>query len=77
MYDMYNMWKKIGNEFHYFLECENSQLVIKRKMFLESLNVTNARFTSFDRKSLFIYLLSMKDKSIMKPFGKYYPLLKR
>ena len=54
----------VGDEFHYFFECNHSDIETARYNFLCKLYNINENFKKFDKRSLFIYILPMNDNSI-------------
>jgi hypothetical protein len=61
----------VGDEYHYLLECKSNEFVKLRESYLIDLIRINENFKLFDKISLFLYLMSMKDVSIVKKFSKY------
>ena len=55
----------VGDEFHYFFECKHIDIETVRYDFLCKLYNINENFKKFDKRSLFLYILSMNDNSIL------------
>ena len=51
----------IGDEFHYLFECHDITLAQRRTFFINDILNTNPNFSVFDLKSLFYYVISLKD----------------
>ena len=62
---------EVGDELHYFSNCNNSKLVTARDNFLSNLLEVNSSFSSFGYRDLFMYCVSMTDDSIVKITAKY------
>ena len=57
----------IGDQFHYLFECHCITLTQRRTLFINNLLNTNPNFSVFDLKSLFHYVVSLKDVYIIEP----------
>ena len=69
--------QEIGDEYHYFSNCENEKLKKLRKQFLKELIDINCNFSSLGSNELFLYCVSMNDENIINPTAKYiYEILK-
>ena len=62
---------EVGNEQHYLMSCGNTVLTFLRQNFINSVYKINQSFKYFDTQSLFHYILSMKDRNILKLSSKY------
>ena len=68
---------EVGNEQHYLMQCANTKFSVIRTNFITNLFRTNYSFRFFNNHDLFIYIMSMKDKSINSPVAKFcYDILK-
>ena len=67
------IWDKnnIGDEFHYTMECRNKVFSKLRESFMQDLYKVNKSFSRFDSNFLFVYLMSMKDDSVLLLSCKY------
>ena len=63
---------EIGDEFHYLLSCSNQNISETRNTFLNELYGINSSFRLFGTNNLFLYILNIHDKSIMKIVAKYF-----
>jgi hypothetical protein len=63
---------EIGDEFHYLLLCSNQKISETRNIFLNDLYGINSSFHLFDTNDLFLYIINIHDKSIMKIVEKYF-----
>jgi hypothetical protein len=63
---------EIGDEFHYLLSCSNQNISETRNIFLNELYGINSSFRLFGKNNLFLYILNIHDKSIMKIVAKYF-----
>ena len=63
---------EIGDEFHYLLSCSNQNISETRNIFLNELYGINSSFRLFGTNNLFLYILNIHDKSIMKIIAKYF-----
>ncbi len=61
----------VGNEQHYLMQCSYPIFNKIRYSFLEKLHQVNSSFLVFNNQDLFLYIISMKDKTIMKLVAKY------
>ena len=57
--------QEIGDEYHYFSNCENEKLKKLRKQFLKELIDINCNFSSLGLNELFLYCVSMNDENII------------
>ena len=62
---------EVGDEHHFLMSCTNMKFIDLRTKFIDNLYKINGFFNLFTSKNLFIYIMAMKDKSIMKLVGKY------
>ena len=62
---------KIGDEFPYTVGCTNKVFRKLRESFMQDLYKVNKSFLRFDSNSLFVYLMSMKDDSVLLLSCKY------
>ena len=62
---------EVGDEYHYLFRCKNNQFVNVRNNFLNDLKEINSSFDCLKHEDLFLYILSMKDKSISNLVAKY------
>ena len=62
---------EVGNEQHYLMSCGNTVFTFLRQNFINSVYKINQSFKYFDTQSLFYYILSMKDRNILKLSSKY------
>ena len=53
------------DEFHNTMECTNKIFSKLRESFMQDLYKVNKSFSRFDSNSLFVYLMSMKDDSVL------------
>ena len=51
----------IGDEFHYLFECHDITLTQRRDLYINNILNTNPNFSVFDLKSLFYYVVSLRD----------------
>ena len=63
---------EIGDEFHYLMSCPNNEFVKLRNTFVTDICKINSSFRSIDTKNLFLYILNVHDKSIMKIISIYF-----
>ena len=56
---------EVGDEFHYCMVCPHHEFLKLRTTYLQSINLINSNFQLLDKKSLFSYIISMADKSII------------
>ena len=62
---------EVGNEQHYLMKCSNTLLEEIRYSFIQKLHQINSSFSLFNDQDLFLYIISMKDKSITKLVAKF------
>ena len=62
---------EVGDEHHFLMSCTNMKFIDLRTKFIDNLYKINRFFNLFTSKNLFIYIMAMKDKSIMKLVGKH------
>ena len=62
---------EVGNEQHYLMQCSNTLLKEIRYSFIQKLHQINSSFSLFNDQDLFLYIISMKDKSITKLVAKF------
>ena len=62
---------EVGNEQHYLMSCGNTVFTFLRQNFINLVYKINQSFKYFDTQSLFHYILSMKDRNILKLSSKY------
>ena len=68
---------EVGNEQHYLKQCANTKFSVIRTNFITNLFRINYSFRFFNNHDLFIYIMSMKDKSINSLVAKFcYDILK-
>ena len=69
---------EVGDEYYYFLRCNNKKLEKLRENFLNELVQINCTFSSLGRTNeLFLYCVSMNDNNIIKSTAKYvYEIMK-
>jgi hypothetical protein len=68
---------EVGNEQHYLMQCANTKFSVIRTNFITNLFRINYSFRFFNNHDLFIYIMSMKDKSINSLVAKFcYYILK-
>ena len=68
---------EVGDEFHYCMVCPHHEFQKLRDTYMQKINLINTNFYLLDKKSLFSYLISMADKSIITTTSTYfYKLLK-
>ena len=68
---------EVGNEQHYLMQCANTKFSVIRTNFITNLFRINYSFRFFNNHDLFIYIMSMKDKSINSLVAKFcYDILK-
>ena len=61
----------IRDEFHYTMEYTNKVFSKLRESFMQDLYKVNKSFSRFESNSLFVYLMSMKDDSVLLLSCKY------
>ena len=62
---------EVGNEQHYLIQCSNTLFKEIRYSFIQKLHQINSSFSLFNDQDLFLYIISMKDRSITKLFAKF------
>ena len=62
---------EVGNEQYYLMQCSNTLLKEIRYSFIQKLHQINSSFSLFNDQDLFLYIISMKDKSITKLVAKF------
>ena len=62
---------EVGNEQHYLMQCSNPTFNEIRSNFILKLHQINNSFLLFNNQDLFVYIMSMKDKTIMKLVAKF------
>ena len=62
---------EVGNEQHYLMQCGNTLLKEIRYSFIQKLHQINSSFSLFNDQDLFLYIISMKDRSITKLVAKF------
>ena len=62
---------KIGNEFHCIMECLHPTVTQIRNVYLHKIFNINAALKSFPRNTLFLYIMSFKDTSLINVTAKY------
>ena len=62
---------KIGNEYHCMMECTNPKFKFIREDFLKNIVTVNSLFDNFTKNTLFKYILSVNDESIVKQSAKF------
>ena len=62
---------EVGNEQHYLMQCCNTLLKEIRYSFIQKLHQINTSFSLFNDQDLFLYIISMKDRSITKLVAKF------
>ena len=62
---------EIGDEKHYFLKCSHINFVTIRNAFKENVYKLSNQLKLFSENSLFVYLLSVKDKHLVSITGDY------
>ena len=61
----------IGDEYHYFLNCKNYKLENLKENFLKEILEINSCFSSLGKNDLFLYCISMNDKSLTNCTARY------
>ena len=61
---------EVGNGQHYLMQCSNTLLKEIRYSFIQKLHQINSSFSLFNDQDLFLYIISMKDRSITKLVAK-------
>ena len=62
---------EVGDEHHFLMSCKNIKLLSLRSKFFEDLYKINSSFKLFSSEELFMYIMAMKDESIMKLVAKF------
>ena len=62
---------EVGDEHHFLMSCKNIKLLSLRSKFFEDLYKINSSFKLFSSEELFMYIMVMKDESIMKLVAKF------
>ena len=62
---------EVGDERHFLMCCTNINFINFRTKFTENLFKINSSFRQFLAKDLFIYIIAMKDESILTLVAKY------
>ena len=62
---------EVGNEHHYLMQCSNTLLKEIRYSFIQKLHQIISSFSLFNGQDLFLYIISMKDRSITKLVAKF------
>ena len=57
---------EIGNEQHYLMSCSNTMFRIVRNKFIDYLYKIDKSLMLFNTQDLFLYVLAIKDKNILK-----------
>ena len=61
----------MGDEYHYFLNCKNYKLKNLKENFLKEILEINSCFSSLGKNDLFLYCISMNDKSLTNCTPRY------
>jgi hypothetical protein len=62
---------EVGNEQHYLMQCSNPTFNEIRSSFIQKWHQIDSSFSLFNNQDLFVYIISMKDKTIMKIVAKF------
>ena len=62
---------QVGDEYHYLLDCRNSEIQHIRKTFFENIRVKIPQFEIFENIQILNYCLSMADSNTFLPFATY------
>ena len=62
---------QMGDEYHYLLDCKNSEIDHIRKVFFENIRVKIPQFEIFENNQILDYCLSMADSTTFLPFAIY------
>ena len=62
---------EVGDEHHFLMSCKNIKLLSLRSKFSEDVYKINSSFKLFSLEELFMYIVAMKDESIMKLVAKF------
>ena len=63
--------KDVGDEYHYFSNCNNDKLVNLRENFINEISNINSSFKLLSKKDLFHYCMTMHDECITECTAKY------
>ena len=61
----------MGDEYHYLLDCRNSEIDHIRTVFFEKIRVKIPQFEKFENNQILDYCLSMADSDTFLPFAIY------
>jgi hypothetical protein len=67
----YRRTNDIGDKYHYFLNCNNYKLKNFKENFLKEILKINSCFSSLGKNNLFLYCISINDKSLTNCTARY------
>ena len=62
---------KIGNEYHFITECDNTIICKFRNDRLKSISAVMPQFTKLQNESIFLYIMLCSDKNLIEYFSKF------